>query len=920
MSGDQPSRPFAALARLGQQPGVLIAGGLILFGLLLWNLSPPPGIRPPLSVDLPFDSLMTLRRTLLSRAADSAPILAGLGVVGLIVIAVFGLIRRRMADAIAAAVITLSALLALQAQVHVQRGEPDAALAFYVGAGALFCVWMLITRKMTAPASSLSRRVELTLLTIVLAVTIFARIYEIKRMPYGTDGDETKWTIEVVSTMVDGSTLTGMGAEYHRRYLPMSFWLQAPFQWTMGVGLTPGRISVAVFSILASFFFYRLVRELFDTPTALVATLLLGVSLADITASRAANVESYTKLWAILPFYGIAVALRTRRLRHFFLTGFAVAGAMWTYETMMPVVAATLCIAIGAALVERREWKAWVRRIAALATVPAALAFVTIDYLLGRMQYYQDYRSVAEGFPLGEQLARGVKGLLDMFSAQPGLDWLYYRDGPYINGLLVPLLFLGVVFAIARARRTGNAIALTWAAWVFIPVPIILHTPLPRILYPGLPALYIFVAVAMLAIYRALAKVVHWPRTTRAIGVVALGSFALLNLTIWFQEVTDPMDELRRREVAEIVAATIHPGGPLLMPYVLPGETVDAEQDFARLMIYERRGTLDAGEFRAIPYGDLLPTLSELGGSVPSVNVLVDTTQVDEWGERAQILDAFRRCYTSAPVMTPYFQLYTAGGDSLQHPACRSARLSVTSPPSIVEGGSAMPIQIGWSIDAAPATQAELTCGRDRDGIVWIEAETFTEREGWIGDVRFVTTFSGTGYLADEPDSTSASTMIEIPQSGTYRVWVRSYRRQDDPFAAFVEIAGRTLVFAEPETGVPEYWRWQRPGDVDLNAGPLSIRLTRPFDTTHEPFIALFVDAIVLSRDPNFDPQRDDRWQPVLQLREQDDKPTTSGTFQAHLEPGSYYCKMTVSDGERLLDKTGTVGLTSDPIYFQVMP
>jgi len=50
--------------------------------------------------------------------------------------------------------------------------------------------------------------------------------------------------------------------------------------------LTPGRIEVAVFSVVASYAFYRLARESTDTPTALVATLLLAVSLPDLTASR----------------------------------------------------------------------------------------------------------------------------------------------------------------------------------------------------------------------------------------------------------------------------------------------------------------------------------------------------------------------------------------------------------------------------------------------------------------------------------------------------------------------------------------------------------------------------------------------------------------------------------------------------------
>ena len=107
----------------------------------------------------------------------------------------------------------------------------------------------------------------------------------------------------------------------------MSFWMETPFQWALGPGLLPGRIEVISFSILASFIFYLLVRELFDVPTALVAALLLAVALPDLSASRTAAVETHLKIWAILPMFGLAVALRTRRPWHFFLTGLALAAA-----------------------------------------------------------------------------------------------------------------------------------------------------------------------------------------------------------------------------------------------------------------------------------------------------------------------------------------------------------------------------------------------------------------------------------------------------------------------------------------------------------------------------------------------------------------------------------------------------------------
>jgi hypothetical protein len=667
--------------------------------------------------------------------------------------------------------------------------------------------------------------------------------------------------------------------------------------------------------------FYRLVRTLYDAPTALVAALLLAVSLLDMTASRVANVESHVRLWAILPFFGLAVALRTHRVRHFLLTGFAVAGAMLTYETLIPIVAAVLTLAIGAALRDWRAWRAWLPRLAALMTAPAAVAAVTIDYLFGRMGYYLDFRGPATDSTFGEQLARGVEGLFKTFYSAPLNDAVYNRDGPIINGLLVPLLVLGILYAVVRARRQSSAFALTWLAWAFLPVPVILHTPLPRVLYPGLPVLYIFIAIALVVIFRTIANAVQLPRLAAPIGVLALSGFALLNLTIWFQEVQGTPDEIRRRQVSEIVAANVAPDGPLWMPHYRLNETVDVERETMGLMIRERRRTTNAGEYGLVLYNDLLPALSRQGASYLQLKVLIDNSQPALPEERQRIIDAFNRCYPMAGVTpTTYFDLYHLTHTDLSSPACRSAPLKLAPPPGAIEGGAAARIAIGWSLDSASASQSELTCRRDRPDVVWIEAESFVTLSAWITDTRFVTGWSGQGYLADDWRSEYAATGADVPKPGTYRLWVRTYRRQADDFPAFMEINGQTLTFAEPDPAALNVWRWQSLADLRLNAGPLLIRLTRPFDQARAPFIALFVDTIVLSADPKFDPNHDERRLPALHTRGADAGQQRQGSFTIQLASGRYQCVVTVSDGDRLVDSSGATGITSDPVYFEVKP
>jgi hypothetical protein len=150
--------------------------------------------------------------------------------------------------------------------------------------------------------------------------------------------------------------------------------------------------------------------------------------------------------------------------------------------------------------------------------------------------------------------------------------------------------------------------------------------------------------------------------------------------------------------------------------------------------------------------------------------------------------------------------------------------------PEKVQPQSDAPTGFDWSIDPASPVASTLQCWRERDRLLWIEAESFGMLDGWITDTHFVTGWSGTGYLADSPDSRFARTTIDIPQPGDYRVWVRSLRRKADDFPAFLSIAREpSLPFGESDLGELNVWRWQQVADLRLEAGSMPIQLTRPF-------------------------------------------------------------------------------------------
>jgi hypothetical protein len=222
------------------------------------------------------------------------------------------------------------------------------------------------------------------------------------------------------------------------------------------------------------------------------------------------------------------------------------------------------------------------------------------------------------------------------------------------------------------------------------------------------------------------------------------------------------------------------------------------------------------------------------------------------------------------------------------------------------------PLTIDWSLDSIPASEAAVTCWRNRSDLIWYEAETMPQLTGWKPDVAFVTDWSGTGYLADDfPGHVEAGGTISVPTTGTYSLWIRSYRRRVDDFPLHLEVNGRTYTFADSSLAL-DTWVWQKLDTINLNAGDLPVKLTRDFDRSHAEYFALFVDAIVLASDPNYDPNQSDRWQLAFEKNESFADKSTHGTFSISFDPGQYRCQLTARDADRLIDATGAVGVTHE--------
>ena len=169
----------------------------------------------------------------------------------------------------------------------------------------------------------------------------------------------------------------------------------------------------------------------------------------------------------------------------------------------------------------------------------------------------------------------------------------------------------------------------------------------------------------------------------------------------------------------------------------------------------------------------------------------------------------------------------------------------------------ALPLALALVLSSFPAAAAAAP--------VWIEAESFANHGGWVLDTQFID-IMGSAYLMahgmGQPVK-DATTTVNVPAAGRYRVWVRTknwvgpWNAPGSPGRFRLAVDGKAL---EPEFGATgQDWRWEDGGTVQAAGTTLELALKdlTGFDGR--------LDALILSDDPAFRPSDD--FKETAQLR-----------------------------------------------------
>ncbi|MDR1958280.1 MAG: FAD-dependent oxidoreductase [Planctomycetaceae bacterium] len=142
---------------------------------------------------------------------------------------------------------------------------------------------------------------------------------------------------------------------------------------------------------------------------------------------------------------------------------------------------------------------------------------------------------------------------------------------------------------------------------------------------------------------------------------------------------------------------------------------------------------------------------------------------------------------------------------------------------------------------------------------VWLEAEGFDSKGGWVVDQQFIDIMGSSILLAHGMGKPvqDAQTRVVFPKAGTYRVFVRTrnwaapWTEEFAPGQFQLVLNGKTLPAKFGSEGNP--WHWQQGDDVTVDAdrltGTLALRDLTGFDGR--------VDAICFTCDEKFTPPND---------------------------------------------------------------
>lgn len=827
-------------------------------------------------------------------------------------------------------------ILAVAAQILISTGHPVVGIICYALSAAGLIYWAYKNPKWLLVLTNqvrMSLRAEILIGVLLLIAVIFIRTYDLGYRVYGLEADETKWTVQSWLSAILQVDL-GEFASAHFIYIPVDFWFRSIFLRIFGLNFISARIETAFISTVGIVFLYLLIRKLTkNPPLAFLSTVLFGFSFLELNTSHQALHDTPLGIWIMGGLYFLVSGIIDRKSWQFQLSGILIALGILSYDTFFPTAIFSATIMLGVALYKiikmHASPKEWLKYTALFLWPILLVYFVFIrEYLAERNWYYFGIwrDSVTNKLEIGvflRYLGKNISDLfITLFSGTTWQDSLLRWEGTMVNPVLLPFMAIGIIYNLCNLRKPFHIFLSLWFLSQVIPA-LIMGTVWPRVIFTSVPVLIIWGAMGL---WILLAAIRPWISTFASWAIIPLFTIFLVviianDYRIFTTGIQDPVDRVKRRELADLAYASAKNSDLVLFPYI-PAQDDSLELESHVLLFSVAGGRalgLDAENYyEQIPFDQLLLYMWE-NRARTSIDVFYDKTSLSMQEDRILIMNTLMNCYPGGELSNggEFFDVYHFDTETLNHPLCYQAGAPTPiSPLEGVELVSGEPIMLEWDTGDFEPSGYSITIERNNPNVFWIEAEDVFQTEGWYSASDFAIGFSGYGFLLDNWESGEARYQLNLEEQGEYRVWIRSYKRRYNDQQNFVTINGQVHYFSG--NAVPlDQWVWESLGTFELPAGEVTLGMGRIYG--QDEMFSVFVDTILVTAELQDKPEESSVWKNVFIF---DDEHSDLSKHMLHetLQPGKYRWSVRVFDGDRLVDSEGVRGIAMPYINFTVIP
>lgn len=376
------------------------------------------------------------------------------------------------------------------------------------------------------------------LFLIILILSLFFRLENIGKVPYGIEGDELNWII-TASLHRYGVLVGERGVwaqhDVNAQRFPVSVKINQLSFLLFGENFLSPRKMLVFISIASLTFFYIFSRQLISKNASLIITLLYSLSTYKLITSRIVLPNVFSELFTypalILPFM-LDSQKTTRNFIIVFLTGIFVTLSLLTYNLSytLPVITAILLIFNA---INKSISKGKIIILLVILLVPLTLSSKTWFLGISQEAYSKSYALTHSIFNVQEKKVDTNKFLNNILMIKRQLfsnlehetsDMLVSYPAPIINRVISFGFLFGLALSFFRLKRFFPLVI--WFVFGSIVYHVVLGLYLPRMWFLTTGLLYLFAGIAIDRILEYTSK----QATTRIIGltiIFVLGAYII---------------------------------------------------------------------------------------------------------------------------------------------------------------------------------------------------------------------------------------------------------------------------------------------------------------------------------------------------------------------------------------------------------